>query len=145
MRRLNARIISQVRCNSRAGRRQGLAAVVLLVHGHDFGAVQHPRKIHFGQGPRDGPRPTSALSVGHGGGGELLSKVVRLGELRREGPLLPLLPLFLADDNLLAILRGRVPEIVVGLDEIRREEVEPVEPVEPGRGFSPRPTSAGSE
>ena len=56
----------------------------------------------------------------------MFSKIVRFGELRRDGPLL--LPL-LADDNLLAILRGQRQEIVIGLHKIRREEIEPVEPV----------------
>ena len=118
--------ISQVCRDSGAGRREGLL-VILLVHGHDFGAFQHPRKVNFGQGPRDGSRllryhASVALSVCHrdggAGEGELSSKVVRFGELRREGPL-PLL--LLADINLLAIFRGQMPEIVIGLHEIRRE------------------------
>ena len=119
---LDALVISQVCRDSGAGRREGLL-VILLVHGHDFGAVQHLRKVHFGQGPRDGSRrrhASIALSVCHGGGGEgeLFSKVVRFGELRREGPP-PLLILLLRD--LLAIFRGQMPEIVIGLHEIRRE------------------------
>ena len=100
--------------------------MILLVNGHDFSAVQHPRKVHFGQGPRNRPRRASVVLSICGGGGELFSKVVSLGELRRERPLL--FP-FLADDNLLAILRARRQEIVIGLHKIRREEIEPVEPV----------------
>ena len=125
---LDALVISQVCRDSGAGPREGLL-VVLLVHGHDFGAVQHPRKIHFGQGPRDGSRrrhASIALSVCHGDGGgggegELFSKVVRFGELRREGPPPLLILLLRADINLLAVFRGRMPEIVIGLHEIRRE------------------------
>ena len=52
--------ISQVCRDSGAGRREGLL-VILLVHGHDFGAAQHPREVHLGQDPGDGPRRCQAF------------------------------------------------------------------------------------
>ena len=124
LRRFNAAsFASQVSSDSGAGRRESLLLAAPLVHGHDFGAAQHPREVHLGQDPGDGPRRCQTFHARRGGG-KLFPRVVRFGVLCGEGPLRPLVA---DDDDLLAAVAafGGKQQAVVGPHKVGRQKVDP--------------------